>query len=129
MTTDTSERTIEVLPGEHLPVGASWTGTGTNFSLFSEHAERVELCLFDDDDNEVVIELGVTESVQPQGGFGGYTYTGYQYVVLDFTNGKPGRVPALEYFALQTLELGIGGFLSALHQRGVADHVGGQDRR
>src|SRR5262245_27484628 len=35
----------------------------------------------------------------------------------------------LDYFALQPLELGIGGFLSALHQRGVTDHVSSQDRR
>ena len=32
-------------------------GRGTNFSLFSEHAERVELCLFDADDNETRIEV------------------------------------------------------------------------
>ena len=34
-----------------------WTGAGTNFSLFSEHAERVELCLFDADDVETRVEL------------------------------------------------------------------------
>ena len=33
------------------------TAAGTNFSLFSENAERVELCLFDDDDNEERIEV------------------------------------------------------------------------
>ena len=36
-------------PGQPFPLGATWDGEGTNFSLFSEHAERVELCLFDDD--------------------------------------------------------------------------------
>nr|WP_296748393.1 glycogen debranching protein GlgX [Thioalkalivibrio sp.] len=36
-----------VLPGEPYPLGASFDGKGTNFSLFSEVAERVELCLFD----------------------------------------------------------------------------------
>src|SRR5437667_1695759 len=30
-----------------LPLGATWYGRGTNFALFSEHAEKVELCLFD----------------------------------------------------------------------------------
>ena len=35
----------------------TWDGEGTNFSLFSEHAERVELCLFDDDDDETRVEL------------------------------------------------------------------------
>ena len=38
----------EVWPGSPFPLGASWDGEGTNFSLFSENAERVELCLFDD---------------------------------------------------------------------------------
>jgi pullulanase/glycogen debranching enzyme len=39
--------TATVLPGEPYPLGASFDGQGTNFSLFSEVAERVELCLFD----------------------------------------------------------------------------------
>ena len=43
--------------GEPFPLGATWDGEGTNFSLFSEHAERVELCLFDDDGDETRIEL------------------------------------------------------------------------
>ncbi len=38
---------MEVWPGEPFPLGATWDGEGTNFALFSEHAERVELCLFD----------------------------------------------------------------------------------
>src|SRR2546430_14979433 len=38
---------MEVWPGRPFPLGATWDGEGTNFSLFSEHAERVELCLFD----------------------------------------------------------------------------------
>jgi isoamylase len=33
--------------GLPYPCGASWDGTGTNFALFSAHATRVELCLFD----------------------------------------------------------------------------------
>ena len=43
---------MDVWPGRPFPLGATWDGQGTNFSLFSEHAERVELCLFDADDNE-----------------------------------------------------------------------------
>jgi hypothetical protein len=35
----------------------------------------------------------------------------------------------LDYLALEPLELGVGGFLGALHQRRVTDHVSGQDRR
>jgi len=33
--------------GHPYPLGASWDGEGVNFALFSEHAEKVELCLFD----------------------------------------------------------------------------------
>ena len=39
------------------PLGASYDGSGTNFSLFSEVAERIELCLFDADDAETRIVL------------------------------------------------------------------------
>ncbi|AWB67825.1 glycogen debranching enzyme GlgX [Saccharobesus litoralis] len=38
---------LKVWPGKPYPLGATWTGDGVNFALFSEHAERVELCLFD----------------------------------------------------------------------------------
>jgi isoamylase len=41
-----------VWPGDPFPLGQSWDGHGTNFSLFSENAERVELCLFDAEGNE-----------------------------------------------------------------------------
>ena len=40
---------LEAWPGRPYPLGATYDGAGTNFSLFSEVAERVELCLFDDD--------------------------------------------------------------------------------
>jgi glycogen operon protein len=33
--------------GRPAPLGASWDGEGVNFALYSEHAEKVELCLFD----------------------------------------------------------------------------------
>ncbi|MFA5082702.1 MAG: glycogen debranching protein GlgX [Hydrogenophilaceae bacterium] len=36
-----------VQPGKPYPLGATWDGEGVNFALFSEHAEKVELCLFD----------------------------------------------------------------------------------
>ena len=49
--------TTTVRPGEPFPLGATWDGRGTNFSLFSEVAERVELCLFDDDGTETRIDL------------------------------------------------------------------------
>ncbi|MGH2920398.1 MAG: glycogen debranching protein GlgX [Solirubrobacteraceae bacterium] len=49
--------TIEVWPGRPFPLGPYYNGRGTNFSLFSEHAERVELCLFDAEDVETPIEV------------------------------------------------------------------------
>ena len=36
-----------IWPGKPCPLGASWDGQGVNFALFSEHATKVELCLFD----------------------------------------------------------------------------------
>jgi isoamylase len=49
--------TRAVWPGEAFPLGPVWDGKGTNFSIFSENAERVELCLFDEHDSEERIEL------------------------------------------------------------------------
>jgi glycogen operon protein len=40
---------MEVWPGAAAPFGATYDGGGTNFSVFSEIAEAVELCLFDDE--------------------------------------------------------------------------------
>jgi glycogen operon protein len=47
----------QVWTGQPFPLGPEWDGAGTNFSLFSENAERIELCLFDADGNEERIEL------------------------------------------------------------------------
>jgi isoamylase len=48
---------MDVWPGRPFPLGATWDGGGTNFSLFSEYAEAVELCLFEADGRETRIEL------------------------------------------------------------------------
>jgi isoamylase len=48
---------MQIWPGKPYPLGATYDGTGTNFSLFSEVAERVELCLFDDHERETRIDL------------------------------------------------------------------------
>ncbi len=40
--------TWAVWPGNPYPLGATWDGEGVNFAIFSEHAERIELCLFDE---------------------------------------------------------------------------------
>ena len=42
---------MRVWPGSPHPIGATWDGEGVNFSLFSEHATGVELCLFDRPDD------------------------------------------------------------------------------
>jgi glycogen operon protein len=47
----------DVWPGAPSPLGATWDGEGTNFSLFSEDAEAVELCLFDDAGGEERVPL------------------------------------------------------------------------
>ncbi len=47
---------MDVWPGSPFPLGATWDGEGTNFAIFSEHAEKIELCLFDDD-RETCIEM------------------------------------------------------------------------
>jgi isoamylase len=39
-------------PGAPYPLGATWDGAGVNFAIFSEHANKVELCLFDSADNQ-----------------------------------------------------------------------------
>jgi len=39
---------MRLWPGTPYPLGATWDGAGTNFALFSEVADRVELCLMDD---------------------------------------------------------------------------------
>jgi glycogen operon protein len=36
-----------VQPGRSTPLGAAWDGRGVNFAVFSENAEKVELCIFD----------------------------------------------------------------------------------
>ena len=53
---------MRIRPGHPYPLGATWDGSGVNFSLFSEHATGVALCLFDgrDGDREVA-RIPVTE--------------------------------------------------------------------
>ena len=48
---------MRVWPGKPYPLGANYDGAGTNFSLFSEVAERVELCLFDENGKETRVDL------------------------------------------------------------------------
>ena len=47
----------EIWPGQAYPLGATYDGSGTNFALFSGVADRVELCLFDEDGKETRVEV------------------------------------------------------------------------
>jgi isoamylase len=49
--------TTQVWPGSAYPLGATYDGTGTNFAIYSEAAEKIELCLFDHAGNEERIRL------------------------------------------------------------------------
>ncbi len=51
---------MRIWPGRPYPLGATWDGVGTNFSVFSEVASRVELCLFDADGREARVDLPET---------------------------------------------------------------------
>ncbi|MFF4735997.1 glycogen debranching protein GlgX [Streptomyces sp. NPDC001262] len=48
---------MQVWPGQAYPLGATYDGAGTNFAVFSEAAERVELCLLHEDGSETAVEL------------------------------------------------------------------------
>ncbi|MDN6459721.1 MAG: glycogen debranching enzyme, partial [Bifidobacterium crudilactis] len=53
---------MQIRPGSMYPLGASYDGAGVNFAVFSQAAEKVELCLFDDEDNETRIEMSEQNS-------------------------------------------------------------------
>jgi glycogen operon protein len=76
-----------VSPGEAFPLGATFDGLGTNFSVFSQAAEAVELCLFDDDGQETRVELpevdaycwhGYLEDIEPGTQYGYRVHGPYQ---------------------------------------------------
>ncbi|MCF0048978.1 hypothetical protein LXM25_02845 [Dyadobacter sp. LJ53] len=50
---------IKIYPGTPYPLGATWDGKGVNFAIFSEHAQRMELCVFlsERDQRECVIKI------------------------------------------------------------------------
>ncbi|PZO55873.1 MAG: glycogen debranching enzyme GlgX [Phormidesmis priestleyi] len=70
---------VEVWPGRSHPLGATWTGEGTNFALFSENATGVILCLFDHNGDETQVRLskvtnyvwhGFLPGIEPQQRYG-----------------------------------------------------------
>src|SRR3954449_2211383 len=48
---------MQIWPGKPYPLGATYDGTGVNFALFSAVAERVQLCLIEDDGTEKCVDL------------------------------------------------------------------------
>jgi glycogen operon protein len=57
MPTSIMGRELEIWPGHPYPLGATYDGAGTNFALFSEAAQRVQLCLIDDEGTERRVDL------------------------------------------------------------------------
>ncbi|MGO1545243.1 MAG: glycogen debranching protein GlgX [Gulosibacter sp.] len=58
--TESKESALQIpesWPGTAYPLGATYDGSGTNFAIYSQGAERVELCLFDEDGNERRVRL------------------------------------------------------------------------
>ncbi|MEU5219947.1 glycogen debranching protein GlgX [Streptomyces sp. NPDC020807] len=53
---------MQVWPGQAYPLGATYDGAGTNFAVFSEAADRIELCLLNDDGTETSVELRETDA-------------------------------------------------------------------
>ncbi|WP_441246689.1 glycogen debranching protein GlgX [Kitasatospora sp. McL0602] len=53
---------MQVWPGQPYPLGATYDGAGTNFAVFSEGADRIELCLLAEDGSETTVELRETDA-------------------------------------------------------------------
>ena len=52
-----NQTSLEIWPGQSYPLGSTYDGAGTNFALFSDIADKVELCLLDKENNETRVEL------------------------------------------------------------------------
>jgi isoamylase len=64
--TPRAENGLHIRPGKPYPRGATWDGIGVNFALHSEHADRVELLLFDDaEDHEPAVTFELPEHTGP----------------------------------------------------------------
>jgi isoamylase len=58
--TNRDRNRVLVYPGSPYPLGAVFDGSGTNFSLFSEVAERVQVCFFNEEGHETAVDLTET---------------------------------------------------------------------
>jgi isoamylase len=68
---------MEVWPGSPHPLGATWDGEGTNFALFSEGADAVDLCLFDGNGSSPSWPNGLTETRVPLTEVTAHVWHGY----------------------------------------------------
>src|SRR5690606_19473585 len=50
-----------VAEGQPFPLRATWDGLGVNFALFSAHATKVELCLFDNEGKQELERIALPE--------------------------------------------------------------------
>ena len=78
---------LEVLRSSFAPLGATFDGEGVNFALFSEHATRVDLCLFDAEGNETRLTMpertshvfhGYARGLRPGQAYGYRVYGPYE---------------------------------------------------
>ncbi len=69
---------LDISPGRPYPLGATYDGIGTNFSLFTEHGEAVDLCLFDERGREVRLRLA-EETAHIHHGYVGGVGAGQRY--------------------------------------------------
>jgi len=66
--------------GRPYPLGASWDGLGVNFAVFSAHAEKIELCLFDDHGKREIARLRLPENTdEVWHGYLPHAYPGLAY--------------------------------------------------
>jgi glycogen operon protein len=84
----------KLLPGRPFPLGATWDGSGVNFAIFSETAERVELCLFSDLAEPEAERIPLVERTN-------YTWHGY------LRNMVPGQLYAYRVFGPYEPERGL----------------------
>jgi isoamylase len=83
---------MRIWPGTPYPLGATWDGWGTNFTLFSEVADRVQLCLFD--------EAGDENARGAEAGGGTFTETQIELTEIDgfvWHGYLPGIAPGQRY--------------------------------
>src|SRR5277367_6636177 len=52
---------LRLTAGSPYPLGATWDGLGTNFAVFSAHAQRIDLCLFDPSGRREIAHLTMPE--------------------------------------------------------------------